>query len=157
MTLSLLEQCLWKEEVLADCGTLQRFLDIGFGVCGVMSGLVVSEAYASVPGDRSYAIGAVVRPEFRRHGLAYATLRGADRRVQPPKMRDDLELSPQQRSLGPVGATARGISGNGRIGSGSRDGRRDRERQSAAGGWFPPERQLPGQPRHEVRFGWGMA
>jgi len=73
MTLSLLEQCLWKEEVLADCGTLQRFLDIGFGVCGVMSGLVVSEAYASVPGDRSYEIGAVVRPEFRRQGLAYAT------------------------------------------------------------------------------------
>jgi RimJ/RimL family protein N-acetyltransferase len=73
MTLGLLEQCLWKGEVLADCGTLQRFLDIGFGVCGVMNGRVVSEAYASVPGDRAYEIGAIVHPEFRRHGLAYAT------------------------------------------------------------------------------------
>jgi GNAT superfamily N-acetyltransferase len=73
MTLELLEQCLWKKEVLADCGTLQRFLEIGFGVCGVMNGLVVSEAYASVPGDRANEIGAIVRPEFRRHGLAYAT------------------------------------------------------------------------------------
>jgi GNAT superfamily N-acetyltransferase len=73
MTLELLEQCLWKKEVLADCGTLQRFLDIGFGVCGMMNGLVVSEAYASVPGDRAYEIGAIVRPEFRRRGLAYAT------------------------------------------------------------------------------------
>jgi RimJ/RimL family protein N-acetyltransferase len=73
MTLAVLEQCLWKEEVLADCGTLQRFLDIGFGVCGMMNGLVVSEAYASVPGDRAYEIGAIVRPEFRRRGLAYAT------------------------------------------------------------------------------------
>ena len=38
-----------------------------------MNGLVVSEAYASVPGNRSYEIGAIVRPEFRRRGLAYAT------------------------------------------------------------------------------------
>jgi GNAT superfamily N-acetyltransferase len=73
MTLGLLEQCLWKEEVLADCGTLQRFLEIGFGVCGVANGLVVSEAYASIPGDHAYEIGPIVRPEFRRQGLAYAT------------------------------------------------------------------------------------
>ena len=73
MTLSLLEQCLWKDEVLADCGSLERFLDIGFGVCGVIDGRVVSEAYASVPGDRAYEIGPIVHPEFRRRGLAYAT------------------------------------------------------------------------------------
>jgi ribosomal protein S18 acetylase RimI-like enzyme len=73
MTLGLLEQCLWKDEVLADCGTLQRFLEIGFGVCAVMNGVVVSEAYASVPGDRAYEIGAIVRPEFRRRELGYAT------------------------------------------------------------------------------------
>ena len=73
MTLSLLEQCLWKEEVLADCGSLERFLDIGFGICGVMDGRLVSEAYASVAGDRAYEIGAIVNPEFRRRGLAFAT------------------------------------------------------------------------------------
>ena len=73
MTLSLLGQCLWKGEVLADCGSLERFLDIGFGVCGVIDGRVVSEAYASVPGDRAYEIGPIVHPEFRRRGLAYAT------------------------------------------------------------------------------------
>jgi len=73
MTIDFLEHCLWRDEVLADCGTLQRFLDMGFGVCGVIDGLVVSEAYASVPGDRAHGIGTVVRPEFRRRGLAYAT------------------------------------------------------------------------------------
>lgn len=73
MTLSLLEQCLWKGEVLAECGSLERFLDIGFGVCGVMDGRVVSEAYASIPGDRAYEIGPIVHPEFRRRGVAYAT------------------------------------------------------------------------------------
>lgn len=73
MTLRLLEQCLWNGEVLADCGSLERFLDIGFGVCGVMDGRVVSEAYASIPGARAYEIGAIVHPEFRRRGLAYAT------------------------------------------------------------------------------------
>jgi GNAT superfamily N-acetyltransferase len=73
MTLSLLEQCLWREEVLADCGSLERFLEIGFGVCGVMNGRVVSEAYASIPGDCAYEIGAIVHPEFRRRGLAYVT------------------------------------------------------------------------------------
>ena len=73
MTLSLLGQCLWKGEVLADCGSLERFLDIGFGVCGVIDGRVVSEAYASIPGDRAYEIGPIVHPEFRRRGLAYAT------------------------------------------------------------------------------------
>jgi RimJ/RimL family protein N-acetyltransferase len=73
MTLGLLEQCLWKDEVLADCGTFERFLEIGFGVCGVMNGLVVSEAYASVPGDHAHEIGAIVRPEFRQRGLGYAT------------------------------------------------------------------------------------
>ena len=72
MTLSLLEQCLWKEEVLAECGSLERFLDIGFGVCGVIDGRVVSEAYASIPGDRAYEIGPIVHPEFRRRGVAYA-------------------------------------------------------------------------------------
>ena len=73
MTLPLLEQCRWKAEVLADCGSLERFLEIGFGLCGVMDGLVMSEAYASIPGDRAYEIGAIVHPEFRRRGLAYAT------------------------------------------------------------------------------------
>jgi ribosomal protein S18 acetylase RimI-like enzyme len=73
MTLTLLEQCLWKEEVLADCGSHERFLEIGFGVCGVMERRVVSEAYASIPGDRAYEIGAIVHPEFRRRELAYAT------------------------------------------------------------------------------------
>jgi RimJ/RimL family protein N-acetyltransferase len=73
MTLGLLEQCLWMGEVLADCGSLERFLDIGFGVCGVRAGRVMSEAYASIPGDRAYEIGAIAHPEFRRRGLAYAT------------------------------------------------------------------------------------
>ena len=73
MTLGLLDQCLWKSEVLADCGTLQRFLEIGFGVCAVRGGLVVAEAYASVPGDRAYELGAIVRPELRRQELGYAT------------------------------------------------------------------------------------
>src|SRR5262249_12730107 len=73
MTLGLLEQCLWKDEVLADCGTLERFLEIGFGVCAVLNGLVVAEAYASVPGDRAYEIGAIVRPTFRQRALGYAT------------------------------------------------------------------------------------
>ena len=73
MTRRLLEQCLWKGEVVADCGSLERFLEIGFGVCGVAGGRVVSEAYASIPGDRAFEIGPIVHPEFRRQGLAYAT------------------------------------------------------------------------------------
>src|SRR5262245_3951100 len=54
MTLGMLDQCLWRDEVLADCGTLERFLEIGFGVCGVLDGRVVAEAYASVPGDGAF-------------------------------------------------------------------------------------------------------
>ena len=34
---------------------------------------MVSEAYASVPGDRAHEIGAIVRPELRRRELGYAT------------------------------------------------------------------------------------
>jgi GNAT superfamily N-acetyltransferase len=73
MTRALLEQCLWKPEIVADCGSVERFLEIGFGVCGVVGGRVVSEAYASVPGDRAYEIGPIVHPEYRRKGLAYTT------------------------------------------------------------------------------------
>src|SRR5262249_60062996 len=73
MTLGLLEQCLWKEDVLADSGSLERFLEIGLGICGVIDGRVVSEAYASIPGDRAYEIGAIVHPEFRRQRLGYVT------------------------------------------------------------------------------------
>lgn len=73
MTRELLEQCLWKPEIVADCGSAERFLEIGFGVCGVVGDRVVSEAYASVPGDHAYEIGPIVHPEYRRRGLAYAT------------------------------------------------------------------------------------
>jgi ribosomal protein S18 acetylase RimI-like enzyme len=73
MTLAMLEQCLWRDEVLADCGSLDRFLAIGFGVCGLLDRRVVAEAYASVQGDRAYEIGAIVHPEFRRRGLGLAT------------------------------------------------------------------------------------
>jgi GNAT superfamily N-acetyltransferase len=73
MTRELLEGCLWKPEIVADCGSVERFLEIGFGVCGVVRGRVVSEAYASIPGDQAYEIGPIVHPEYRRKGLAYAT------------------------------------------------------------------------------------
>jgi RimJ/RimL family protein N-acetyltransferase len=73
MTLATLEHSLWRDEVLADCGSLERFLAVGFGICGVLDGRGVAEAYASVPGDRAYEIGAIVHAEFRRRGLARAT------------------------------------------------------------------------------------
>ena len=120
----LAEQCLWKDEVLADCGTLQRFLEIGFGVCAVMNGLVVSEAYASVPGDRAYEIGAIVRPEFRRRELGYATCAAL---IDECRRREYETIWSCHRENEASARLARklGYRESGRTGSGSRSGGRD--------------------------------
>ncbi len=73
MTLPLLEQCLWRSEAIADCGSLERFLQIGFGNCAVYQGKPLCESYGSIVGDETIEIGIITHPDWRGRGLAHAT------------------------------------------------------------------------------------
>ena len=81
----------------------------------------MSEAYASIPGDRVYEIGAIVHPEFRRRGLAYATCAAL---IDECRRRDyetvwSCHRATKTRHSWRGGS---GISASDRTGSGSRGG-----------------------------------
>ena len=73
MTPDLLEQCQWKSEIVAEFGKVEWFFEVGFGICGVKDGAVVSECYATMLGESAYELAPIVHEDYRRQGLAYAT------------------------------------------------------------------------------------
>jgi hypothetical protein len=66
----LLERCAWRGEMERFCGSAQRFLDTGFGLCLLLGNEIVSEAYAAFVGAGTVEIGAITAEAHRMHGYA---------------------------------------------------------------------------------------
>lgn len=66
----LIERCEWRDEMEFYCGSIDKFLDHGLGVCLMRGDEILSEAYASALGSDLAEIGAVTREAHRRRGYA---------------------------------------------------------------------------------------
>jgi hypothetical protein len=73
MDAALLNDCQWRDLMTQAYGTMERFLQHGFGVCLLSEGEIRCEAYAVFRGGGRFEIGAITREQFRQRGCAYVT------------------------------------------------------------------------------------
>lgn len=72
MSHDLLEKCLWRKQVITMCGSIEAFLEHGFGFCLVRGSEILAEVYAVFWGVGVVEIGAITQKISRKKG--YATL-----------------------------------------------------------------------------------
>jgi len=73
MDAALLERCAWRSVVVAACGSVERFLEVGLGWCAMHGDEVASEAYAVFRGRTHYEIGVFTPRRRRGQGLVIPT------------------------------------------------------------------------------------
>ena len=64
------DQCLWRDMLLAFCGTAESFFQHGFGLSLVSGNAVVAEAYAPLLARGTMEIGVITAEDHRGRGYA---------------------------------------------------------------------------------------
>jgi GNAT superfamily N-acetyltransferase len=75
MDAELLDGCLWRDLMVQAYGSVERFLQHGFGLCLLSGGEICCEAYAVFRGGGRFELGAITHEAYRRQGCAYLTCR----------------------------------------------------------------------------------
>lgn len=70
MDAALVEACRWRHEAVAACGSVERFLSVGFGLVITEGDAIVAEAYACFVGGGRAELGVTTHPDHRGRGLA---------------------------------------------------------------------------------------
>jgi hypothetical protein len=73
MDRALLAHALWHDEILEACGSTDRFLAHGLGLCLLCQNEIVSEAYAMFEGAGRVEVGVVTRATYRGRNYAAIT------------------------------------------------------------------------------------
>lgn len=67
----LIEQCLWRDGIIHDWGSIETFLKNGLGFCLMKGPEILSEAYAPFWGAGYVEIGGRTNEKYRKSGYAY--------------------------------------------------------------------------------------
>jgi RimJ/RimL family protein N-acetyltransferase len=70
---ALFAHSLWRDEILEACGSTDRFLAYGFGLCLLYQNEIVSEAYAMFEGAGRVELGVVTHAAYRGRNYAAIT------------------------------------------------------------------------------------
>lgn len=73
MDRTLLENCIWGNEMKQACGNLENFLRHGFGVCLLRDDQIISEAYAMFEGAGRMELGAITHETHQGQGYGSIT------------------------------------------------------------------------------------
>ncbi|MFO0647625.1 MAG: GNAT family N-acetyltransferase [Polyangiales bacterium] len=70
MDAALMDACRWRHEAVAACGSVERFLSVGFGLVITEGDAIVAEGYACFIGGGRAELGVTTHPDHRGRGLA---------------------------------------------------------------------------------------